>query len=243
MKADLPARLRGVVYALYSLAAALLMLGLAFGKRDANGINRIPRPIRMLSSALVLASALLLARGAGRGARNDRVERLVAAGMGCGFLGDLIMAELIPLPKHVLFGMGAFGAGHVLYLRAFARRASALELRSARSRWGALGAAWAVALAGWRLLVRNPDVGPALNYGALAYALLLSSMAGMGAALALQDRRFRPLALGGALFFASDMLLAARLFRGTHFSQIGDVVWLTYISGQALIVGTLGMAE
>jgi len=50
-------------------------------------------------------------------------------------------------------------------------------------------------------------------------------------------------AIGGALFLASDMLLASRLFRGTHFPQIGDVLWLTYIGGQALIVGGMVMAD
>jgi uncharacterized membrane protein YhhN len=100
-----------------------------------------------------------------------------------------------------------------------------------------------VALIGWWVLVRNPKIGAALNYGALLYALLLSSMSGLAASLAAQDRRYTPLALGGALFLASDMILASRLFRGLHFPQIGDVVWLTYISGQALIVAGMGLSE
>jgi hypothetical protein len=42
----------------------------------------------------------------------------------------------------------------------------------------AFGVAWLVALLGWLALVRNPKIGAALNYGALAYALLLASMSG-----------------------------------------------------------------
>ena len=233
---------RRAVYALYGLAGAVLLLGLALGKRDERNVNRIPRPVRMLSSALVLACALLLWRGEPRGDRRASA-RLVAAGMAGGTLGDLIMAEVIPLPEHVLFGMLSFGAGHALYIQALLRRARAEAKRAARARIPALGTAWGVALVGWWLLVRNPKIGPALNYGALVYALLLASMDGLAGALAVQDRRYAPVALGGALFLISDMVLASRLFRGTHFAQIGDVVWMTYIAGQALIVGGMGLVE
>jgi hypothetical protein len=227
------ARHRRAVYALYALAAALLLLGLVFGKRDAKGVNRIPLPARMLSSALVLICALVLWRGETRAGRRAEA-RLIAMGMGCGTLGDLIMAQVIPLPEQVLGGMLAFGAGHALYMRGLLHQARRAP-KPGRP-YLALGAAWSVALAGWWLLVRNPKISPALNAGALAYALLLGSMAGLAADLAARDRRYAPTAAGAGLFLASDMLLASRLFRGTHFTQIGDVVWITYIAGQALIV-------
>src|SRR5687767_1661529 len=115
-------RPRRLVYAIYGVGAALLLLGLAFGKRDARGVNRIPLPARLASSALVLACALLLWRAEGRRDRRDQAA-LIAAGMGCGTLGDLIMAKVIPLPEHVLFGMLSFGAGHAVYMRAFLERA------------------------------------------------------------------------------------------------------------------------
>jgi uncharacterized membrane protein YhhN len=259
-----PARQR-IISTIYGAGALLLLAGVLFGKRDAAGTNRIPKPLRMLSSALVLTCALLLRRGQPR-ARHHQAE-LVAAGMGSGFVGDLIMAKLIPLPEHVLFGMLAFGVGHTCYIRAFLRHAPpgtpieqhglihqetrrntkkrflySITSHAAKARWVALGTAWLVALIGWWALVRNPKLNPALNYGALAYALLLSSMSGLAGALAYTDRRYMPVAAGGVLFLASDMLLASELFRGTHFPQIGDVVWLTYISGQGLIVAGMGLA-
>jgi hypothetical protein len=125
-------------------------------------------------------------------------------------------------------------------MRAFLDRARGADTAS---RPAALGAAWAVALAGWWALVRNSKRSPILNYGALAYALLLGSMSGLAAGLAARNRRYMPVAIGAALFLASDTLLASRLFRSMHFPQIGDVIWLTYISGQALIVGGMGLAE
>jgi uncharacterized membrane protein YuzA (DUF378 family) len=225
-----------LLYALYSLAGVALLLGLLFGKRDERGVNRIPKPTRMLSSALVLLCALLQRR-AGAGQLD-----LVAAGMGAGFLGDLVMAEIIPLPEHVLFGMLTFGLGHGCYIGAVSARGRAAGLNDARAGRAALGASWLVALLGWLAMVRSPRVSAALNYGALAYALLLASMAGAAAALAAQDRRYMPVAAGGGLFLLSDLILASRLFRGAHFEQIGDVVWLTYIAGQALIVDGMGRA-
>jgi hypothetical protein len=151
--------------------------------------------------------------------------------MGCGALGDLVMARVIPLPQHVLFGMLAFGAGHVQYLRAASRAGGA----GAPIAPALLGSA-AVALGGWRLLAYSPAQPAPLNAASLAYALLLSSVAGAGAALAARDRRKAPLAAGGALFLLSDLVLAGELFRGLDFPQIGDVVWLTYLTGQALII-------
>jgi len=228
---------RPTTRALYRLAGSLLLLGLVFGKRDEHGVNRIPKLVRMLSSSLVLVCALLQRR-AGRDQLN-----LVAAGMGCGFLGDLIMAQVVPLPEHVLFGMLTFGVGHGCYIKAFTDRARIVGTASPYVRRSTFGAAWLVALLGWLGLVRNPKIGAALNYGALAYALLLASMSGAAAALAAHDRRYMRPAIGGGLFLLSDLLLASRLFRDAHFEQIGDVVWLTYIAGQALIVDGMGLAE
>lgn len=247
--------------ALLALAAALLLAGLWLGRSSHGARNHIPLPLRMASSALVSLAALLLARG-------GQASGLTAAGMGFGSLGDLIMAQVIPLPQHVIFGMLSFGAGHVCYIRAFrqlarqgarerntaeqrpgirgdgrrrARRDSSFAFLRATSRSVILGAAELAALAGWRALAYNPRSGTALNTGALLYSVLLAAMAGEAAALAAGDRRYAPVAIGGALFFASDMVLAGELFRDLDFPGIGDVVWLTYIAGQGLIIGGLGI--
>jgi uncharacterized membrane protein YhhN len=227
---------RRAVFALYGLAAALLLLGLALGRPDARRRNRIPLPARMLSSALVLVAALLLWRDADT--RSQHAARLIAGGMGCGLLGDLIMAKVIPLPQPVAGGMLAFGVGQVAYMRAFLERS-----RHATTPGHPLVstiAALALALAGWWGLVRNPAIGKTLNYGSLFYSLLLASMSGLAVSLAVQDRRYTPAALGGGLFLASDIILASELFRKTHFPSIGDLIWLTYILGQALIVESVG---
>lgn len=232
-----PLRLRFLAYTFLALAALVMLAGLAIGNRG-DIRNRMPLPLRMLSSLLVWSAALLLWRSADPGVQ--RQAGLVAAGMGCGFLGDLIMARVIPLPEHVIFGMLAFGAGHGCYISAttnnLARRGA---LKSATA---PLLASWLIGAIGWYVVARNPAKPAALNYAALAYALLLASMSGMGAALAMRDSRYLSLALGGALFFISDLILAGELFRDLFFPHIGDAIWLTYLTGQGLIVEALGRA-
>jgi uncharacterized membrane protein YhhN len=151
------------------------------------------------------------------------------------------MARLIPLPQHLIWGMLAFDTGHTLYIRAFLQRSRQVD--AAGHPYPALCTSWAIALAGWRALVHNPEVEQTLNYGSLVYALLLASMSGTAASLAIQDHRYAAAALGSALFLASDLLLASELFRKTHFPSIGDLIWLTYIVGQALIVDAIGSQE
>jgi hypothetical protein len=173
--------------------------------------------------------------------------------MGFGLLGDLIMAKVVPTPNQVIFGMLAFGAGHAQYMRAAGRLAQTDGGRrttddgpqtfhsAAHTRWpaGALVASGVVGAAGWRALAYGPAQPVAVNAASLAYALLLSSMAGVGASLATHDARHAPLAVGGALFFLSDLILAGELFRELFFPHIGDTVWLTYLAGQGLIVAGL----
>jgi hypothetical protein len=190
----------------------------------------------MLSSLLVWLAALLLWRGATPASRQPAT--LAAAGMGCGFLGDLIMARVVPLPHHVIFGMLAFGVGHGCYIGATAHH---LARRDAlRTVPLPLLASWIVGAAGWYGVARNPAQPGVLNRAALAYALLLASMSGMSAALAARDRQYLSLAIGGALFFISDLILAGELFRDLFFPHIGDAIWMTYLTGQGLIVAALG---
>jgi hypothetical protein len=48
--------------------------------------------------------------------------------------------------------------------------------------------------------------------------------------------------VGAALFLASDLILANQLFNRKSFPLVGDVIWLTYGPGQALIVASIAAA-
>jgi hypothetical protein len=225
-----------LLYALLAAWTALLILGFVFGRLDEERINRIPRPNKMLSSFILVLCALIWWRAGATGTPLAAYAALLFFGMAFSFLGDVIMAQLLPLPQYVLFGMGAFGVAHVLYIIGYLRLGNVLGLQDGRARAVGLAALLVLAVVLWWLLIRSPRTGAMLNYGSLGYALLLAAMAGLAVSLALQESRFVPLALGAVLFLISDVFLGHRLFQGGTFLLVGDLVWMTYIVGQLLIV-------
>jgi len=225
-----------LLYMLLAIGAALLILGFVCGKLDQERINRIPRANKILSSAILVVCALVWWLAGASGTPLAAYAALLFFGMAFSFLGDVIMARLLPLPQYVLFGMGAFGVAHVLYIAAYLRLGGVLGLQDSRARAAGLAVLLALAVVLWCTLIRSPQTPAVLNYGSLGYALLLAAMAGLAVSLALQEPRFVPLALGALLFLISDIFLGHRLFQGGTFLLVGDLVWITYIVGQLLIV-------
>lgn len=219
------------------LAWAALLIGgwlIDFGGRTAR--NRIPLPARMAMSALLTTAALVWWQAEAAGTPLAGYALLVFVGMVFGFLGDLVMAKVIRTPNRVIFGMLSFGVGHLCYIAAFLGLGQLLGRESAASlavTWLVYGVVSALL---WYTLIRQPAKGRALNVATLVYALLLASMGAAAMALAVQDLRLLPLALGGLLFIASDMFVGSELMRGTSFRSIGDVIWTTYTVAQMLIV-------
>ncbi len=221
--------------------ACLLFGGFVFGKTNVKSNRRMPTWTRMASSlALVVAtwSWYLFTR-------NSSVETfslLIAIGMTLGFIGDLFLAELIPLWKPIFGGIAAFGLGHLAYCSALLLFGNQSGLNAPVPRWGALFLWLLIGLCGWYLVVFRGSKTSTLHYAALAYALLLSCTAGLATGVALQSPAFIPVAIGGGLFLVSDLVLAAELFNDLQFPLIGDVVWLTYGPAQMLIVFAVNSA-
>jgi YhhN family len=226
---------------LLALWAALLFGGFAFGKLNAERTRRMPTWTRIASSlTLVVAgwSWYAFTHGTAVGV----YSLLVAIGMTLGCLGDIFLAELLPLKQTVLGGIAAFGLGHVAYIAAILSFANAHGLDAPGPRWSAEAVWLLIGLVAWYLVVyRGGKVGT-LHYAALPYALLLASTAGFATGLALQASAFVPLAIGAVLFLASDLILAAELFNDRTFPLIGDIIWLTYGPAQALIVYSVNAA-
>ncbi len=233
------AGLRWLAWTLLVVWAALLFGGWALGPFDPAGRTRIPTWARMASSlALVAAAWAWHYLGCGLPA----ASMLIALGMTLGFIGDLAMADLLPTAEPVVVGMAAFGLGHAAYIAAFlilGRHGEGTALVARLVAWSL----WIlVGVLGWAVVVLPGTQPPALRGTALPYVLLLASTAGLAAGLAWRSPAFVPLAVGSALFFLSDLVLAAELFRNVHFRGIGDVIWLTYGPGQMLIVAGVPIA-
>jgi hypothetical protein len=206
------------------LWAIFLFGGFLFGK----GERRMPTWTRMVSSAVLVIAAwswFIVNEGS--------FSLLLALGMTLGFVGDLWLAGVLGNGRSIIGGIVAFGIGHIFYIGAILTFGNqhGLGVRS-----GALAGWLLVGLVGWYLVVFRGQEATMLHWAALPYALLLASTAGFATGLALQSSHFVPLALGAALFLLSDLILAGELFSGLKFPLIGDVIWLTYGPGQALIV-------
>jgi hypothetical protein len=231
---------RAWLVALLILWAFFLFGGFAAGSGDPG--RRMPTWTRMASSATLVVAAWSWFAFA-RGTAAQSYALFIACGMTFGFLGDLFLAGLLPGGRNVLGGIAAFAAGHLFYIIAFLRFSSQTGLTDPGRRWPVLVAWLLVAVVGWFLVVyRGSAEHTVLHWAVLPYALLLATTAGLATGMALQDPRFAPLAVGGALFLLSDLILAGEMFGGLSFPLIGDVVWLTYGPAQALIVYSVAAA-
>lgn len=231
-----------ILYALFGLDLVLLAAGLACGRLSADGTGRLPLPLRMALSALLVVAAGLFWWQARSGAALRAYAAWVLAGMGLGFLGDLIMARLIPVPDRLIAGMLAFGLGHVAYIVGFAGLSASLGRWPERWHLALWAIMLAVGLALWHTLVQQPGGKRALNAGALVYGLLVATMNALALGLGIRDLRFVPLAVGAVLFLASDTILGHWVIRGHGWRRVNDVVWVTYNLGQLLIVYSVGAA-
>jgi uncharacterized membrane protein YhhN len=161
----------------------------------------------------VLAAFALVASGDGK-----KDMRLPATGMLLSGLGD---TALLGPESWFVPGMGAFAAAHACYITALARDGAA---RGVRPRVAAgYAALWAILIAVlWRGL-------GSLRVPVAAYSLLLVSMA------VLASGRNRRAAAGGALFVASDALIACSLAGINAVPRQESAIMPTYVAAQFLL--------
>ena len=163
---------------------------------------------------------------------------LIALGMTFGAVGDLVLADVIPLPKRMISGIIVFSIGHLCYIAGYSQTARTLGLNDPFSESILWAAFVIVAALLWFFLIYNPAKSRVLNIGSLFYGWLIAIMAGTATALALADPRFTLTAIGGVLFLISDIILGNRELRDNGWFLVHDAIWLLYIAGQALIVLT-----
>jgi uncharacterized membrane protein YhhN len=203
----LPARARAAVLA--GLYAALGAASSASAARRCRAGEWATKPLLMPALAAFTVAA----------AGDRRKDMLLpAAGMALSGLGDV---ALLGTESWFIPGMGAFAAAHACYITALATGGAA---RGVRPRVAAgYAALWAVLIAVlWRGLGR-------LRVPVAAYSLLLVSMA------VLASGRNRGAAAGGALFVASDALIACSLAGISAVPRQESAVMPTYVAAQFLL--------
>lgn len=146
----------------------------------------------------------------------------------CGWGGDVFL--LGDAEWAFLVGMGFFAAGHICYLLLFRR----LFLRTRT--FPVLAAGYAAALVGAVALLW-PDLPADLRIPVAGYSLLLTAMACGASGLGLLA------GAGGALFLASDMLIATGVAEWPQPPAPDFWIMLTYSVAQLLLaVGVLARA-
>jgi uncharacterized membrane protein YhhN len=151
-----------------------------------------------------LATLVVIAHAWPRGRDTPVVRRWVLAGLVFSLGGDV--ALLWP-QQGFLPGLVSFLLAHLAYLVAFTR-----VQRLAAWPWAFVAYALVAGFILWRLW---PGVPAALQAPVVAYVLCLAAMAAQAAVLWRRGaERGALLALGGALFVASDALLATNKFAG-----------------------------
>ncbi len=191
---------------------------------------RMPRWTR-LGSSLVLVILVWYGYVLAEDLSAVRYAGFIAAGMTLGLVGDLYMAQVLPSSNRMVTGMAAFGLGHIFYITAIVSYAPLGWI--AWLIWVLVGATLAYAVI---MRSKQPLV---LRRAALVYSILLASTAGVAGGLAIQHPLFTGLAVGGALFLISDLLIALDLFRDRQLPAMNIWIWLTYGPAQALIVTSI----
>jgi uncharacterized membrane protein YhhN len=219
----------------YAAIPVVLISAFIFGHYNPERTRRTIKPLRLSTSWILVACAWIIF-ATSTTLRTPAL--LIALGMTFGAIGDLVLADVIPLPKRMISGIIVFSIGHLCYIAGFVQTASVLGLNDPFA--GSL--LWVVFVIAaallWFFLIYNPAKSRVLNIGALVYGWLIAVMAGTATALALSDPRFTLTAIGGILFLISDIILGNRELRDNGWFLVHDVVWVIYIAGQALIVLT-----
>ena len=231
--------MRNSAYLLVALGLAaipvILISAFILGHTNADRTRRTIKPLRLSTSWILVACAWIIFSVSST-LRTSAL--LIALGMTFGALGDLVLADVIPLPKRMISGIIVFSIGHLCYIAGFSQTARALGLRDPFTESILWAAFVIVAALLWFFLIYNPAKSRVLNIGSLFYGGLIAIMAGTATALALADLRFTLTAIGGVLFLISDIILGNRELRDNDWFLVHDVVWVLYITGQAFIVLT-----
>jgi uncharacterized membrane protein YhhN len=153
-----------------------------------------------------LTTVLIIVRAWPRGADAPDARRALRIGLLLSLLGDI--ALLWP-QQGFLPGLVAFLLAHIAYIVAFTRRHRFLSQPAALTSYALV--------AGAILILLWPSIPPGLRVPVACYVLALTAMSAQTAVVGLasrghERRRGRLLMLGGALFMASDALLATNKF-------------------------------
>lgn len=204
------------LFAPFILASALHVALLAIDSPLANPTKVVLIPLLAVPVVSTLRRRSLRAPGL-----------LLLTALLLSWLGDSV-GVVLPSGSELPLMLGFFGLAHIAYIVLFARHIA----RRGLPWWALIYAAWWIAM----LTVLGPHTG-GLFIAVAAYGLVLAGTAAFSA-------RCSPvIAAGGAIFLASDTLLAFRLFwPGGLPDWSNPAIMFAYTLGQGLIVAGVLLA-
>jgi len=224
-----------IIPILIGISILAFIVGMALGKPNADRTRRLPFWAKLVMLIVVAAIAgiewLVLATGT----QAESYARWIFLGLVVGGIGDMVLFEEFNIKDALIYGMGIFAVGHILYLLAI------FHLRNILYPNGlieiaivAIPAMFLSALL-WEFIVRNPMGDRRINTASFFYGILLSVTTGFAIFFAIRSQIMILLGVGMILFLISDALLAQVAIRKRGFPSIQDVVWIIYSIGQMLI--------
>lgn len=240
MLAELSSPLRWTLLGMGIVWIVTYAVGMWLGAPNDDRSRRLALPAKLVMIALTLAMGIIwLIAVAGSPATTYGV--LIVLGLIAGAVGDLLLADVLPVKKPEMPAMAVFGVGHLLYLAAAIVFSTQMQLNGGRMVVAAIGGALVIALL-WAALVATGRVSRTMNLGSLIYGMLIGIVAGVATSVRLTSGALLSLAVGLILFALSDLLLARYLLRKQGFTSVRDVVWLIYSLAQILIAASIGGA-
>ncbi|MFQ6088041.1 MAG: lysoplasmalogenase [Candidatus Methanofastidiosia archaeon] len=220
---------------LFGILAFIFFFSLLHGFIFGEGEERLPLLNKMLSSFILVASALFFLINFFKIPSFRKYLILISVGMFFAFIGDLIMAEVIYTPDRIIFGILFFSLTHSLYILAFHSLSKFFEKQVKRYQMVIIPSLWIVGALVFIIFIYSPKMDFIMKFGTIFYTILISSMVGMAISCIFIEYKLYPISLGALLFMFSDTLLGNTLFHETT-RNMGDVIFTTYILGQFVII-------
>lgn len=222
-----------IIASLGLCAAMVYWLHYSFHPEEADWLQSFVKTAAILPIGLVLMVDYL--------SRGDPLW-IIAFGLFLGGCGDFFLSR--KGDRAFLIGMAAFALGHLAYVIGLTLRGMRLALIDPAHFGQGLLPAWQVwgVLAVIGLILTNelwliPRTG-SLKWPVRGYGVIIGLMVATAILLPANDGA-RLIQFGAALFVASDLLLALRLFVAQRMRDqkiLGALLWPAYVVGQGLIV-------
>lgn len=156
------------------------------------------------------------------------------------FLGDIATSDLIP--GGLITAMLLFGIGHILFILGYYKTTKNIQGYFQKRTFILFGLCYYILFVFvWIFIILPSGLGTFFIFAALIYGVIASTMSSMAASLAQVNKVYLPAAVGAALFWFSDTMIAVNLTK--PFPGIDFLIMLTYFLAVGLIIHTVSFKK